>query len=458
MRVLVIIATLSVAAGIAVTLSRDEDSPARRSRSVSPPRILQRATQGSEQSEAERSRQVRNARKKIKHIIFIVKENRTFDTIFGRYPGVDGVRHGETCDGSTVPLKAATLTTPDVSHSFSQALLGINGGRMNCFDRLQGGSDLQAYVQYRRDQLPNYWAYADHFALADRFFSSIYGPTGPEHLWIISGQSNRFVDHGRDDQAGTGEPREHCDDPAERALSFKKLNQRQTDEVYEMEENIDLIGVMAKRFWIERWPCFDILTMPDLLQGNGVSWKYYRGDNPFADPLRQIRHIRRGPLWMKRVPESQFIPDAENGQLPQVSWLIPPYELSDHPPHNICEGENWTVRAINAIQSGDQWRNSVVILAWDDFGGFYDHVAPPHLDIYGLGPRVPALVISPWAKPGYVESRTLEFSSVLKLIERVFDLPSLGERVRRANDMLDAFDFTQRPNPPLLLNERDCSQ
>ncbi|MGH7926663.1 MAG: phospholipase C, partial [Candidatus Binatia bacterium] len=401
---------------------------------------------------------VRLARRKIKHIVFIVKENRTFDSLFGRFAGAEGATTGRTCDGREVPLSRASDKTPDVTHSFSQALLAINGGRMNCFDKLHQGEDLEAYVQFRRAQIPNYWAYGEHFSLADHFFSSVFGPTGPEHLWIISGQSNRFVDHERDDQAGTGPAREYCDDRLERALSFKKLSRRETHRVFELEENRLLVPELASRFWIERWPCFDITTMPDLLEAEDVSWKYYRGDNEFADPLRQIRHIRRGPLWSKRVPESHFVPDAEAGRLPSVSWLIPPYELSDHPPNSICEGENWTVRALNAIQSSNQWKNTAVILTWDDFGGFYDHVPPPHVDIYGLGPRVPTIVISPWAKQGYVESRTLEFSSVLKLIERVWQLPALGARDRRANDMLDMFDFSQRPNSPLFLDERDCSE
>jgi phospholipase C len=430
---------------------REDGSPNER-----PPAVLRRALEGRQRGLAAATRQVSGARRKINHIVFIIKENRTFDTYFGTFPGADGATKGMTCDGDVVPLKRASDTSPGPVHSFDQALRAINGGRMNCFDRLYDGRDLEAYVQYSRDQIPNYWAYAQRFTLADRFFSSIYGPTGPEHLWTISGQSDRFVDHGRDDQAGTGPPREYCDDPEELAFSFKKLTPVQTDFAYELEERRELIPEMVRRFWTERWPCTDIKTLPDLLEANGVSWKYYRGENPWADPLRQIRHIRRGPMWNKRVPESRFIPDVDAGRLPQVSWLIPPVELSEHPPASVCAGENWTVRAINAIARSEDWSRTAIILVWDDFGGFYDHVAPPHLDLYGLGPRVPAIVISPWAKPGYVEKATLEFSSVLKFIERVFDLPSLGQRDRRASDMLSMFDFKQRPNSPPILAARSC--
>jgi phospholipase C len=132
-------------------------------------------------------------------------------------------------------------------------------------------------------------------------------------------------------------------------------------------------------------------------------------------------------------------------------------DVEHHPPGSICAGENWAVRSINAVMRSEVWESTVIVLTWDDFGGFYDHVAPPHLDLFGLGPRVPAIVISPWAKPGFIEHETLEFSSVLRLIETVFDLPTLGPRDAMTSDMLTSLDFEQEPNPPLVLEERDCS-
>jgi phospholipase C len=187
-----------------------------------------------------------------------------------------------------------------------------------------------------------------------------------------------------------------------------------------------------------------------------VSWRYYRGDNPWADPLRQIRHIRDGTLWNDRVDQSRFVPDVEAGRLPHVSWLVPPIAQSEHPPASVCKGENWTVHTINAIATSKYWKSTAIVLTWDDFGGFYDHVPPPHVDLYGLGPRVPALVISPWAKPGYIERSTLEFSSVLKMIETIFGLPSMTQRDARANNMLDVFDFTQKPLAPPVMKQRAC--
>jgi phospholipase C len=215
---------------------------------------------------------------------------------------------------------------------------------------------------------------------------------------------------------------------------------------------------LVRRFWTERWPCTDIRVLPDLLEESGISWRYYQGDNNFAQPLRQIEHVRFGPMWKKVVPAGRFVDDIESDRLPRVSWLIPPYALSDHPSrHGICEGENWTVRTLNALMGSKYWSNTAVFLTWDDFGGFYDHVPPPHYDIMGLGPRVPLLVISPWAKKGYIDGTTYDFASVLKTIERLFGLSSLDERDRRAEDMLAAFDFDQEPLDPLILEERDCS-
>ncbi len=454
----IVFALLGLAAGVAVErIWLDSEPTEEAAPTGEADEFLERALEGTRKDVAESTRQVSLARENIEHIVFMIKENRTFDTLFGRFPGAEGTTTGEICNGKTIPLPRASDRVPGPVHSFDEALRAMNGGRMNCFDQLHAGKDLEAYVQYREEDIPNYWAYARHYALADRFFSSIYGPTGPEHLWTISGQSDRFVDHERIGQEGTGEPREYCDDPAERAFSFRKLSELEEAEAYEIEEQRELIGELIERFWIERWPCINIPILPDLLEARDIPWRYYRGDNPWADPLRQIRHVRNGPMWQHRVDETQFVPDVQTGELPAVSWLIPPVTVSDHPPASMCEGENWVIRAMNALQSSDEWESTVVVLVWDDFGGFYDHVPPPHVDLYGLGPRVPAIVMSPWVKPGYIESRTLEFSSVLKMIERVFDLPTLAERDRKANDMLEFFDFDQPPVEPLMLEERACS-
>jgi len=391
-------------------------------------------------------------------VVFIVKENRTFDHLFGRFPGADGATTGLTCDGNKVPLGRATYSGPGASHSFSAGIVAINGGRMNCFDRVPDGARLQGYVQFRPEQIPNYWTYAERFVLADRFFSSSYGPTWVEHMWIVAAQADRYTDNQRPllGQAGNdGVLGGYCDDRSERVFSFPRFTQSEQEEVFDLEEAGDGPAV-ADRF-IERWPCHDVRTLPDLLERGNISWRYYTTDSPYYQALKAIPHIRYGPMWRKVVDSSRFVPDVRAGRLPQVSWVIPPTPESDHPGYgDLCSGENWTVRTINALMKSPSWDRTAIVLTWDDFGGFYDHVAPPHLDIYGLGPRVPALIISPWSRPGLVYHETTEFSSVLRLIERVFGLPALTERDRDADDLLGAFDFEQEPLPPMVLRERDC--
>jgi len=139
-----------------------------------------------------------------------------------------------------------------------------------------------------------------------------------------------------------------------------------------------------------------------------------------------------------------------------MSWVIPPYMESEHPPNSICAGENQTTQFVNAIMQGPVWNSTVVFITYDDFGGFYDHVVPPQVDRDGMGPRVPLLIISPFAKPRYISHTLYEHSSMLKFVETLYHLPSLTARDAAASDMLDSFDFNQPPQPPLVLSSHQC--
>jgi phospholipase C len=401
------------------------------------------------------------ARRRIEHVVYLIKENRTFDHLFGRFPGADGVTEGLTCDGEVVPLARAADDTPGPDHSFQGGLKAINGGRMNCFDELFGGANLEAYVQYRPEQIPSYWAYAEAYTLADRFFSSTYGPTGIEHLFTVGATTDRFTDHERATPpgqfGGNGIPREYCEDPTERMWSFRRLTAEEEADAFRLEEQAE-VGALKARFWFLRRACTDITVLPDLLEEAGVTWKYYLGDNDYINTLALVEHVVFGPMNDKVVDDSAFLEDLAAGELPAVSWLIPDVEYSEHPAAaSMCEGENWTVDILNAIMRSPEWRHTAVVITWDDFGGFYDHVPPPHVDLYGMGPRVPMILVSPWAHEGLVAHDTLEFSSVLKMIETIWELPSLTARDRRASDMLNLFDFEGRPAPRVLREPRDCS-
>jgi phospholipase C len=388
------------------------------------------------------------ARQKIKHVVFLIKENRTFDTMFGTFPGADGVTQGTTCDGQVQPLRRAADRVADAGHSFADGIAAIDGGKMDCFDPV-------GFVQYHRADIPNYWRYAEHFTLADRFFSSIYGPTGVEHLWTFASQSDRFVDHERPGQFGTGR-REFCDDPTELAFSFPVLAPAEQQQIYRLEEQGRAGADQVQTYYRPRWPCTDVAVLPDRLEAAGISWKEYRGENEWVQPLRMVQHVRFSSMYRNVVKPEEFLHDLQTGTLPAVSWLTPPYGVSDHPPTSMCLGENWTVQYLNALMDSTYWRSTAVILTWDDFGGFYDHVPPPHVDIYGLGPRVPAIIISPYARPGFVDDTTYEFASVLRFIETIFDVPPLTSRDADAADMLASFDFSQPPLDPRPLRERSC--
>jgi phospholipase C len=399
--------------------------------------------------------------RRIDHVIFLVKENRTFDHMFGTFPGADGATTGERCDGTVVPLAKATDGMAGATHSFAAAITAINGGKMNCFDAIADGRDGHTYAQYSEDQIPNYWAYARRFTLGDAFFASVYGPTFVEHFWIVAAQTNRYVDNQRplDDQGGSdGVLGGYCDDPTERVWSFPRLSPADVRTIYQLEEDADA-DTLVKDWYRERWPCDDVHTLPDELEKAGISWKYYQSDTPYFDVFRTIPHIYRSPMWDNVVDTSTFVGDVASGNLPAVSWLLPPTAESDHPGYGaMCAGENWTVRTLNALMRSPDWKHTAVFLTWDDFGGFYDHVPPPHIDIYGDGPRAPLIVISPWAKRGSIYHGTSDFSSVLRFIELRWDLPALTSRDRQADPLLGAFDFEQDPQPPLILHERECSE
>ena len=171
-----------------------------------------------------------------------------------------------------------------------------------------------------------------------------------------------------------------------------------------------------------------------------------------------IRHIRDGKAWHEHVvPTQRFVADAAAGRLPDVSWISSPADVSEHPTTSgECIGENWTTRLIDAVMNGPDWGSTAIFLTWDDFGGFYDHVPPPRIDTFGLGFRVPLLVISPYARRGFIDHRTEEFSSVLRFIEQDYSLPPMTKRDANTPDMLADFDFSQPARPPDPLPVTPC--
>ena len=379
------------------------------------------------------------ARYPIKHIIIIDKENRSFDNMFGLFPGADGASHAHTSTGKIIPLgHTPDRMLLDVGHAGAAAVLAMDNGKMDRFDLLPGayqsGKDI-ADSQFRQPDIPNYWRYAQTFTLDDHFFATIIGPSFPNHLITVAASSGNTVDNPRGQIVHAW----GCDGGP--------------------TSMVDGIGPDGKQFLTH--PCFDFPTLPDLLQRHNVSWKYYSPPQ-FAsgyvwNSLDAIKHIRFSSLWKTNVSkDTSFIGDVSHGRLPQVSWLVTTSWQSDHPPASICIGENWTTQVVNAVMKSRYWKDTAIFLTWDDFGGFYDHVAPPRLDYISLGPRVPTVVISPYARPHYVDHTRLEFDSFLRFVEQDFGLPALTDRDRHAPSMLSSFDFQQAPIQPQVLKPRRC--
>jgi phospholipase C len=422
----------------------------------------------------------------IEHVVFIVKENRTFNNYFATYPGAEGATSGGTLecstdgcvDGPFVELRVAEdVQEHDLTHCFRCGLTAINGGKMNGFNHMNGpvgldqerqvlhGSDLSGYVYFDRESIPNYWAYADRFVLADRFFTPMYGPTLPAHLYAVAASSNDIVDN----KLNAEFPGNYCDDASEFSSKFEHdLSKREVREILDIEMNITVGGENWYRlgeFWEEIRLCFDMEVLPDQLDEAGVSWKYYATENAWMNVLQMIRHIRYGPGWRNVVDPEMFVGDVRRGELPQVSWLIPPEPYNEHPGggKSVCAGENWTVQHVNALMKSEYWESTAIVIVWDDFGGFYDPVAPPVVDYMGLGPRTPALIISPYTRQGdnpeggYVDHTTYEFSSVLAFIEGLFGLEPMTDRDAEAEPLSGAFDLENPDFRKLRLDLReDC--
>lgn len=355
----------------------------------------------------------------IKHVIVILQENHTFDNYFGTYPGVNGLYDvGAMPDkpGGAPAVKpylfASAVLQANLNNSWTAAHDAYDNGSMNGFIAAQNGSDV-AMGYYDYHLIPYYWDYAAQYVLFDDFFSSVMGPSLPNHLYLIAGQSGGLV---VDSRSGV--------------FNFNSSTVRSDD--------------------------FEFKSVINELVAAHVSWRYYAGDSGFLNnwnPLPAFPYVENNDSLMQNIFETgQFINDLKNGSLPSVSWVMPDSDLvSEEPPANVTQGEQTVVTEINAVMKSQYWNSTAIFLTWDDWGGFYDSVPPPQVDHYGYGFRVPLIVISPYARQGYVDNTQGDFTSILKFIEADFGLPSLTSRDAHANDLYGAFDFSQTPRAPLVL-------
>jgi phospholipase C len=392
----------------------------------------------------------------INHVVIIVQENRSFDNLFKGFPGADTTQYGYAHDGAHVRLVPVSLRARyDLSNGFQDFQRSYDHGKMDGWDLRFTTWNPTAVIPLVASQYPDfayvpgseskpYFDMARAYVLADRMFQSNIDQSFAAHLYLISGQAGRAanVPNGRpwgcDARAGTG------------VATI-------TDQ---------------RRFARAVFPCFDFKTLGDELNVRSLSWRYYapkivsqgvwrkfnarhRVDQRFTrgpdfgqvwTSYDAIAHVRYGPSWTTNVvsPETQILHDVRRGDLANVTWVIPSWKDSDHALSRSDTGPSWVTAVVNAIGESKFWASSVILVTWDDSGGWYDHVPPPQLDFDGLGVRVPLIVISPYAKSGFVSHTQYEFGSILKFTESVFDLNALAASDGRANNLLDCFDF-RRP-------------
>jgi phospholipase C len=416
---------------------------------------------------------------KIKHVIVIMQENRSFDHYFGTFPGADGIPAGVCVPdpdhgGCVRPYHDSHDENAGGPHGRWNARLDVNGGRMdgfvkeaengwrNCADannpicsKSRTGLDVMGYHDAR--EIPNYWAYARQFVLHDHMFEPNASWSLPAHLFMVSEWSAKCL---------TASPMScvnELENPSK--TPFQRGN---------------LLHLPPRYAWTD-------LTY--LLHKNHVSWRYYvfkgsepdcRDDAAFCDavpqgartpgiwnPLPYFETVRQDGQLRNITTVSAFLRAARNGTLPAVSWVNPAGPVSEHPTALVSSGQAYVTRLVNAVMRGPDWPSTAIFLAWDDWGGFYDHVVPPHVDENGYGLRVPSIVISPYARRGFVDHQILSFDAYAKFIEDDFlggqrldpatdgrpdPRPDVRENELILGDLAKDFDFDQQPRPPLILD------
>ncbi len=435
-------------------------------------------------SPPEQPTQLAQAKDHLEHLIFIVQENRSFDHYFGTFPGAEGfpMRDGrpDVCvpdpilDRCVPPYHTDSQLQEGGPHAQAHSRSDVNGGRMDGFIRTviagnqhcadhrsdpacasylgpQGQPDVMSYLTKR--EIPNYWRYAKEFVLQDHMFAPADSWTLPAHLFLISAWAA------------------HCENPRDPMSCASDLDLVDELQIQKAHEDVPI------------WAYTDITY---LLHEAGVSWAYFVGDDTCLFsvcsrvPMRRATVVAQNPLpWFTTVRRNHQVRNvtghadyyeaAAAGTLPSVSWVMPYSGAGEHPGAGepVWKGMRHVTSIVNAAMNGPDWEETAIFLTWDDWGGFYDHVEPPRVDLNGYGIRVPAMMISPWARAGTIDSQTLSFDAYLRLIEDLFldgqrldpetmsrpdSRPTVREEIGILGNLLREFDFTQAPLPPLILD------
>ncbi len=373
---------------------------------------------------------------KIDHIVYIVQENRSFNSIFEGYPGADTVSSGKDSKGQIIELTPVSLKTVyEIDHSAAAMFAACNGRgnlpgtrcRMDGFNNEQasyGSPSNPQYVYVQHRETRPYFDMAHEWVLADRMFASQLDESFVAHQYIIAAQAHSSV-NVPDGPWG-------CPGGAYDAVST--ITHQRT------------VGPTQE-------PCFDYQTLGDELDRAGLSWRFYTSQylvptSGLWSGYQAVKHIYDGPDWAKDVivPQRRFLIDVAAGKLANFTWITPLCVNSDHVSCGGGYGPSWVSTVVNAIGESKFWKTTAIFVQWDDWGGLYDNVPPPFKDYDSLGFRVPLLVISPYAKHDYVSHVQYETASVLRFAEDLFGLGRLAAADTRAvSPAEDCFDFSHRP-------------
>jgi len=417
---------------------------------------------------------------KIQHVVVIMQENRSFDSYFGTFPGADGIPMAngqptvcvpDPASGSCVrPYHDAADKNAGGPHGETNATADINAGKMdgfvaqaekgsrgclNTFDpKCTNGSQTDVMGYHDQREIPNYWTYASDFTLQDHMFQPNASWSLPEHLFMVSEWSA------------------HCtsSDPAS------------------CQNALQNPGQTGGRKGGAIPPIYAWTDLTYLMHRDGVAWKYYvaEGTQPDCEnnaatcapqpqkvgtpeiwnPLPYFTTVRQDGQLGNIQTVDHFYADAKAGSLPAVSWVVPNGKVSEHPPALVSDGQAYVTNLINAVMAGPDWASTAIFLSWDDWGGFYDHVTPPAVDANGYGLRVPGIVISPYARRGFIDHQVLSFDAYVKFIEDDFlhgqrldpktdgrpdPRTSVRENAAQLGNLAADFDFTQAPLSPVIL-------
>jgi phospholipase C len=374
----------------------------------------------------------------IKRVIYLMLENRSFNNLFGTFPGVERSKVGNLF-GREIPLGACPEYMPgDLPHDHAAFLNDWAAGNQDGFG---GGvwGDPWAYTVHDEHQLPNYWMWAKEFAISDHFFASVAGPSYPNHFFFIAGTSGGTIDN----------PENIGAKPTPDGGSFKSWGcDAIGDDVYVFTK--DEHGNLTKHD-----TCFRFRTVGEQLSEIGVDWAIYSAvpgqPGYFWNAYNGVHDVFHDEgYWNAHVRSTdRFLKDIQANALPAVTWVTPRFQLSDHPPYSSAWAHNGITDIVNGVMASDMWEHTAIFVTWDEWGGFYDHVRPPQVDDVGLGFRVPLLTISPYARRGVIDDEVGEFSTPLKFISDNWGLDPLTPRIADAHNFEHVFDFKKPPRPPV---------